>query len=168
VSKRQYTLKELEQRLAFGEDDELPLETRQDVVEYLEREIRYQQARGCDTITVAMPVEAADLLARCARDGMRKGQGKGGVRDERITELQKLNILLWAKQIKKKLMKPDKPKSAEDAKDTSIKKPMTADKPKSAKDAEVIAIKQARKSGIERFNIDMAANTMRRALGWRD
>lgn len=114
--------------------------TKQDAVDFLEREIDKTTRRRQPVVT--LPLSVARLVLACAKQGVHKGEGRKGVELTRSDRLRRNNIYNRARTNYHTFRARGVP----------------------AADAKNDAIAEARQFGIERYGIDMAASTIERNM----
>lgn len=111
---------------------------RQNAVEELAGKIA-EAARTDDEVSLTLPV--ARLLLDCARKGLHKGEGKGGIPHSRDKQFRRFNIYNRAR--------------------TNYQNRARGVSPDQAKDE---AAEEARQWGVKRYNINLAVSTIKRNM----
>jgi hypothetical protein len=124
---------------------------RESAVEWLESELRFVDRTRLRTApaseySVSLPYDVAVLVLDCARKGLRKGQGRGGRRLGRFSNLWRMAPIWWAKSRKDELVATGM---------TSI-------------EAENQAAEEASDFARERYRLKLAAGTIKREMGYCD
>jgi hypothetical protein len=147
--------------------------TRESAVELLAQELRLvrRYAAGdarapvvnptvpADTM-ISLPFDAAVLILDCARQGLRKGQGRGGRRLTRYDKKHRLGIVSWAKRRKAELLAEQRR-----AEDRSGRR---GRRPSSSADVELQAAEEASTFARERYRFVWKAATIKRLMGLSD
>jgi hypothetical protein len=124
---------------------------RESAVEWLESELRFvdrTRRAPASEYSVSLPYEVAVLVLDCARKGLRKGEGRGGNRRlGRFSKLRRMAVIWWAKSRKAELVATTG--------GTSIK-------------AENQAAEEASDFARERYRLKLAAETIKREMGYSD
>jgi hypothetical protein len=125
---------------------------RESAVEWLESELRFvdrtKEGAPASEYSVSLPYDVAVLVLDCARQGLHKGQGRGGNRRRgRFSELRRMAVIWWAKSRKAELVAT--------AGKTSI-------------EAEIQAADEASDFARERYGLKLAAETIKGQMGCRD